>query len=688
MQIHLEAVQVFRDAVQVFRPAAQARLPIIIYMCMKNRLFSLWLSLLLPLAAGAFPVDAPTALRRAAGYFALAPQGRAAEAQAAIRLCGGDATVAERLGNAWLFTGAQGAFVLAAADDGLPPVLGYGHTAGGALPPALQAWERRTTLLQDGNGAAVSLSDEAGDQPVLGYGPPVEPLLPMVRDQYAPCNDRCPYYRYADGSLSESRCVVGCVATALEEILTYYRRPVVLGDTLFGWSTDHYDIPDLLPGTRVETSLIRNDYKGEYTAEEAAAVAELSYLCGVAARMNWGVTESGANIEHLVEPLRRALGIPYVHYADSYKYRPAEWIRMICDELHAGRPVLYTGYVMAAGGHAFVLDGLDENGFFHVNWGYGGNYDGYFRLDLLYYNEPSYDTTEESRPFGFFCNQCALLLCPDAVETSLPDTLARTGRDVVVEAVRCLQTPEAGKYTCLQLDLCNDTEETLTTPFEIFTNAPADTALFAQADFVALTGVTLRPGERRTVEVNATFSETGERVLRLSPDEVHLVAEMPLTVLPSEPARATVGAPQLDFPAEGTARVSAGISNAPDAGRAACNFAFGLYEGAGERTGEETRHIRPSYLEPGESATYTASFRGLKAGVTYTLLVRYPWNPVHTLRFTMPAVTGLTQPEAGEAPSEWYAPDGRRVDQPRQPSIYLERTGKRARKVWRGAAKN
>lgn len=648
-----------------------------------KRYFSLLLSVLFPLVAGAFPVDAPTALRRASGFFALAPQASVAESREAVRLCGGDAPTAERIGNAWLFTDKHGAFVLAAADDCLPPVLGYGRASGGPLPPALRAWERRGAHLLSPTAASGADVASAGDYPLLAEGTPVQPLLPMIRDQYAPYNACCPYYRFDDGTLSESRCVVGCVATALEEILTYYRRPVVLADTLFGWTTDHYDIPDLLPGTRIETSLIRNDYKGGYTPEEAAAVAGLSYLCGVAARMNWGVVESGANIERLVEPLRRALRIPYVHCVDSYKYRPSDWVAMLCNELRAGRPVLYTGYVMACGGHAFVVDGFDANGFFHVNWGYGGNYDGYFRLDLLNFAEPAYDLTAESLPYGFYCNQQALLLSPDPVAENLPDTLTRTGKDVAVEAVRCLQTPETGKYTRLQIDVRNDTEETLTTPFELLTNAPADTALFEQADYVALVGLTLRPGESRTVEVNATFSEAGERTLRLSPDEVHVVAEMPLSVATGKPARLTVGEPQLGFPAPGTVRVGVAVGNAPDAGRAGCNFTLGLYEGEEEKTDGETRHTVPLYLEPGECTVHTALFHGLKAGATYTLLVRYPWKPVHTLRFTMPDVTGVDAPAAEAGPDEWFTPDGRRVDVPRHTGTYLKRNGKQVRKVFR-----
>ena len=59
---------------------------------------------------------------------------------------------------------------------------------------------------------------------------------------------------------------------------------------------------------------------------------------------------------------------------------------MLADEISAGRPILYCGYSYtqgSLGGHAFVFDGVDANGLFHVNWGWGGSGDGFFRVSLL-----------------------------------------------------------------------------------------------------------------------------------------------------------------------------------------------------------------------------------------------------------------------------------------------------------------
>jgi len=76
----------------------------------------------------------------------------------------------------------------------------------------------------------------------------------------SPYNDLCPFYTDDEGRVSDARCVPGCVAIAMEQILTYYRRTYTLQDTLKGWSTPHYEIDDLLPGEVYETQNICNLY--------------------------------------------------------------------------------------------------------------------------------------------------------------------------------------------------------------------------------------------------------------------------------------------------------------------------------------------------------------------------------------------------------------------------------------------
>ena len=140
---------------------------------------------------------------------------------------------------------------------------------------------------------------------------------------------------------------------------------------------------------------------------------------------------------------------------DSYDYDPRDWIELLKNERRAGRPVFYTGYTMNLFGHAFVLDGFDDDDRFHFNFGFGGAYDaGWFRLDeFAVFQRPS-DITPAGIAQGFVANHTALLLHPDSVDFALPHKLARTGREIAVDEFRPLATPEVGIYTPAHHAVC------------------------------------------------------------------------------------------------------------------------------------------------------------------------------------------------------------------------------------------
>ena len=564
------------------------------------------------------------------------------------------------------------AFVVVGGDDEAPVALGYGTKEADATtpPPALSA------LLHN----ATPRTSQA--EIFLQSGTPTGPLLTMVRHQKAPYNAACPRYTYDDGTVSDERCVVGCVATALEEILTYYRREIVLQDTLHGWETPHYAVADVLPGAKVDTRLILDNYDTQAASPEALdAVARLSLYCGMAAQMNWGIAESGANVYRLEVPLKRAFGYGFVHYADSYKYAPTEWVKMIAQEVRAGRPVLYAGYTQFIQGHAFVIDGIDSEGFFHVNWGYGGAYDGYFRLDVLAFYEDEEGKRDTEAAQGFFCNQEALLLHPDTIEVCLPDTLVRTGTEVVVDSMYLLKTPQEGKFTPIALHLRNTSDATLTTPFELFTNAPTDTLMFEQADYIALTGVTLAAGESRKVVVDAKFTETGKRQLRISPDDVLVLKTLDVEVIPNarHMLTHTISTPTFPTPEEVCFEVTIRNGTAAQA-RAGILQCYFIDEGTTCRdyTGAyQQSHV--IYLEPGEEHTDTVTFRQLKPATTYTFKAKYDWHDVGIITFTTPSATGI---EALQQPThsrhEWHSLDGKKLPStPNSPGIYIHNGKKR-----------
>ena len=603
-------------------------------------------------------IDEATA-RLAASRF-LAPNGKLKAASGIVLKARSKATYLFRTGN--------GQFVLAAADDRFPAVLGYGRFGGSDVPPQLES------LLANYDHAISRMPEYSAYAAPAENLEPVAPLLTTFRGQGYPYNSLCPFYKYDDGTVSEERCEVGCVATALEQILTYYRRDYVLQEDLKGWETEHYTIPDLPKGSHVDSRLIADDYTVECTQEQIDAVATLSYWLGIAVKMNWTPGSSGASSKNAVEPLANVFGFKYAVYVDSYNYDPAEWVQMIRNEISQHRPVYYAGSVMRLGGHAFVLDGYDSDGYFHVNWGYDGHYDGYFNLALLNYAEPKGDESEVGYENGFFCNQEALLLCPDEVEVQLPDAIERTGEEISLVDWHLLESPVKTSYTSMSITLKNTSQYALTTPLEFFTNLQTDEEIFKEGDYVGLTSVTLQPGETCTQTVHLRFDEDGERFFRMSPDDEHYVNLGMVNIEPYHGENVSISAPVLSFKPQQTLDVSIDLTNLLSEYRYGGRVVYEIIHEGHEVEG--TRHFHYVYAAPSATVQDAASFHNLIAGDTYRLLVRCPWRVMHEVAFVMPETAGLEKVELDEEKQDkpvgpWYYVSGQRVKKPAHRGIFI-----------------
>lgn len=466
----------------------------------------------------------------------------------------------------------------------------------------------------------------------------VSPLLSSVRHQEAPYNGMCPYYTYDDGQVSTTRCLVGCVATALEQVMTYYRYPEVLLDTLHGWSTPHYTLADVLPGTPMDWAHVLPDYAVAYTEEEARAVQQVSLYCGMCCRMNYGVNASGASLSRCPETLRRVFGYAYARVYDRMLYTPERWNLLLHNELEHGRPVVYTGHNFEMNGHAFVIDGVDGEGRYHLNWGYGGSYDGYFDLDVLNPFETAWDMTEIGRYEGFFCNQTALFMHPTAVAPLPVDTLALSSEDVTVDSVVFRRQPSTQGYVPVDFYLTSHSADTVTYTFEVMTYLPTDTAVFLQAEYVGLSGATLLPQRSTCVTAYCRFTRTGHYLLGTSCDDVHVSRSFPVTVLPGVAPRLTFGAFRPESFTDSSARFLLPVANAAGGGVAGGLLTYCLFA---EGAPDDVRHWTLLNLPPGSERVDTVCFTGLHPGTNYILRARYPWAVVAEYPFTFSASTAL-----------------------------------------------
>ncbi|MBQ8051039.1 MAG: C10 family peptidase [Bacteroidaceae bacterium] len=507
-------------------------------------------------------------------------------------------------------------------------------------------------------------------------GKAVEPLLKSIRHQDDPFNRSCPYYTDDEGRTSSERCIVGCVATCIEQVLSYYRHPEALIDTLWGWETEHYRIDNVMPATRIDWPNILDDYSRGYTDVQAKAVADLSYYCGMAARMNWGLTSSGANLYRAFEPLWRVFDYQTLAFVPRAMYSTPAWNRMLRNELESGRPICYTGHNMALSGHAFNIDGVDEDGYYHLNWGYGGQYDGYFDLDYLNPFETYDDASALGLHEGFFSNQTALFLHPDDFLIDITDTLspADAFAGVLVDKVTFRRPPDTQGYVVADFTMENQTCDSLNFTFEVLTYLPTDTAIFYQADYVGLSAVNLAPGERKTWPVYCQFAEAGERIFSFSADDVTLPYQMDVTILEGTTPKlvfGNVGHQVYRTSDQLFADFSLDVSNLADSGYAGNLVTFCLFP---EGSDEDQRHWEVLCLPAGETYRLTTRFQHLQDGKTYTLRVRCPWAVQQEYTFTVlsdEAADGIHCVN-GDRDDNLYDLQGRRVVKPYK-GLYIHR---------------
>ena len=263
-------------------------------------------------------------------------------------------------------------FVVVSADDRTAPILGYatsGRFDAATLPPHVEEWMETYAQQIAALDAYVTTSQQVSDTRA-----PISPLLTTLWNQDSPYNDQCPLQ-------GTSRTYTGCTATALAQVMKYHEWPAEATTSIPAYTTATAQIyvPEL-PATVFRWNEMAADY--HYT-DYATAVAELMRYCGQALQSDFTASSTSAYLVDVPQVLSSYFGYdPNMEFLYQANYPVSEWEAIIYAELLAGRPVLHAGTSLG-GGHAFVCDGYDGNGMFHFNWGWGGMYDGYFKLALM-----------------------------------------------------------------------------------------------------------------------------------------------------------------------------------------------------------------------------------------------------------------------------------------------------------------
>lgn len=280
----------------------------------------------------------------------------------------------------YAFNRQGGGFVLVSAYDGAEEILGFSDDGTfdiSQLSPELKYWLdtyiRQIDFARACGVRSLTRSDAEGGRQDIA------PMIETRWQQSAPYNMYCPV-------IGSGRTLAGCGALAMAQVMMYNRWPEK------GRGCISYYDPASMQTVTSDLSAHSYDWDGmkvSYNSwDKAQNVAQLIFDCGVSVRTEYGLEKDGGSAASSVW-LAQAFVSCFDYdstamYCNKDMYDYDLWEDMLYGELAGGRPVLYTGFSQESGGHAFICDGYRRSdGMFHMNFGWGGLCDGYFKLEAV-----------------------------------------------------------------------------------------------------------------------------------------------------------------------------------------------------------------------------------------------------------------------------------------------------------------
>ena len=275
-------------------------------------------------------------------------------------------------------------FVIVSADERMYEVLGYSdngvfdaNNAPEGLLDLISSYDDEFEALTKGEVEALKHVKQTSF-------PNISPLIKTQWSQGSPYNGFCPI----DPKYNQ-RSVTGCVATAMAQVMNYWKWPKE-GHGEVSYKTRSRGIEQKMGfnGIQFDWNNMANNYQGKYSNAQKKAVATLMHVCGNAILMDYGCGEAGGSSAY---PMDMAYALihyfdynPNIKYFERTYFSTEDWEKIIIDNLDKKMPVLYSSKNDATGsGHTFVIDGCNSNGYFHINMGWQGTDDGYYKINAI-----------------------------------------------------------------------------------------------------------------------------------------------------------------------------------------------------------------------------------------------------------------------------------------------------------------
>ncbi len=287
----------------------------------------------------------------------------------------------------YVFTFTKGGFVIVSAEDVLPPVLGYsidGTYSNQDQPDSyrnfMQTYCDEVNFIRENNVNQLENIRHLWDyyvnlQPELLFkgttSKSVDPLLTCLWNQGGTYNLYCP----ADPAGPGGHVYAGCVATAMAQVMYYWRYPLQGTGSHTYYYPPYGSISADFGSTTYEWEGMQNSINHDYPDP----IALFQFHCGVAVDMMYGPGGSGAYSNDVPPALVNYFGYSSdCYFSWKQDHSNTEWADMLKVNLDNSWPMYYSGF-SSAGGHAFVCDGYQDD-YFHFNFGWSGTSNGYYTL--------------------------------------------------------------------------------------------------------------------------------------------------------------------------------------------------------------------------------------------------------------------------------------------------------------------
>ena len=360
------------------------------------------------IAAMANPIDRTAAMQKAKSFM----QGINPQAQLQT-----PATPRKAMGNQvqkpyYIFNAENNkGFVIVSGDDRSEEILGYadhGSIDVDNMPEMLKEMldgfaEELQELDEKGLTMPAATASRAPRKAMSTGRLPIAPLTTSKWGQGSPWNNLLPNHN----KINTEKPPQGCGICCLSQMVYFWKYfPVKKKIPAYSQNTDYYEgtLPEL-PIREFDFDLLQDDFTySSYTSAQAEEVATLTLyiLQAMRARFNFehATSSSSSNVTTVFPKYFDYTMATRIARSDMSAY---EFENFIYNDIRQGLPVILTGS-NPEWGHTFIVDGYGYDGFFHINWGWAGQADGYFLLSPL--NSNNYPTNRGfsnamSGVFGF-----------------------------------------------------------------------------------------------------------------------------------------------------------------------------------------------------------------------------------------------------------------------------------------------